>query len=80
MKYFKLFLSLSITLALIVALNSKIGQIPPFGKFLNPFTGFWQNAENVKTWKDEEANLDGLKEEVKFISMTGWYSHICEER
>ncbi len=65
MKYFKLFLSLSITLALIVALNSKIGQIPPFGKFLNPFTGFWQNAENVKTWKDEEANLDGLKEEVK---------------
>jgi len=64
-KYFKLLLSLAVTITLIVALNSKIGQIPPFGKFLNPFTGFWQNAENVKTWKDDEANLDGLKEEVK---------------
>ncbi len=65
MKYFKLLLSLAITLILIVVLNSKFGQIPPFGKFLNPFTGFWQNAENVKGWKDEEASLDGLKEEVK---------------
>ncbi len=65
MKYFKLLLSLAITIALIVALGSKIGQIPPFGKFLNPFTGFWQNAENVKAWKDEESSLDGLKEEVK---------------
>lgn len=65
MKYFKLLLSLLTTLALIVALNSKIGQIPPFGKFLNPFTGFWQNAESVTAWKDDEAKLDGLKEEVK---------------
>ena len=64
-KYFKLVISLIITLALVLLLNSKIGQTPPFGKFLNPFTGFWQNAENVKAWKDEEANLYGLKDEVK---------------
>jgi penicillin amidase len=64
-KYLKFVFALAFTLALIIALNSKLGQAPPFGKFLNPFTGFWQNAESVKGWKDEEANLAGLKEEVK---------------
>lgn len=65
MKYFKLLLSLTATLGLVYILNSKMGVAPAFGKFLNPFTGFWQNAENVNAWKDEEANLAGLKEEVK---------------
>lgn len=46
MKTFRFVLSLSITLALGIALNSKIGSIPPLGKFLSPFHGFWQNAEN----------------------------------
>ncbi|WP_420315747.1 penicillin acylase family protein [Ekhidna sp.] len=46
MKTFRFVLSLSITLALGVAFNSKIGVIPPLGKFLSPFHGFWQNAEN----------------------------------
>lgn len=65
MKYLKFVFALAFTIALVIALNSKLGQAPPFGKFLNPFTGFWQNAESVKGWKDEEANLAGLKEEVK---------------
>lgn len=65
MKYFKLLLALAVTVALILVLNIKLGQAPPFGKFLNPFTGFWQNAESVKAWKDEEARLEGLKEKVK---------------
>ena len=46
-------------------LNSKLGPAPPFARFLNPFQGFWQNAENAKGWKDDEAKLPGLKEEVK---------------
>ena len=40
-------------------------MVPPCGKFLNPFQGFWQNAEKVKGWKDEESKLTGLKDEVK---------------
>ncbi len=46
MKTFRFVLSLSITLAIGIALNTKIGSIPPLGKFLSPFHGFWQNAEN----------------------------------
>ncbi|MES2619448.1 MAG: penicillin acylase family protein [Bacteroidota bacterium] len=65
MKYAKLILSLVITAALIYFLNTKQGVAPPFGKFLNPFTGFWQNAESAKTLQDEELNLAGLQEEVK---------------
>ncbi len=38
---------------------------PPFGKFLDPFNGFWQNAEKVNGFKDGELNLPGLKDEVK---------------
>ena len=64
-KYFKLILSLAITLALIWLLNSKLGMAPPFARFLNPFQGFWQNAENANAWKDDEAKVSGLKDEVK---------------
>ncbi len=65
MKYFKLILSLTITIALVYFLNTKHGIAPPFAKFLNPFSGFWQNAEDVKGMKDYEMNLIGLREEVK---------------
>src|SRR5688500_18683812 len=40
-------LSLSVTLIVIVLLNSGFGKAPPFGKFLSPQLGFWQNAEPV---------------------------------
>ncbi|MBK7148389.1 MAG: penicillin acylase family protein [Bacteroidetes bacterium] len=65
MKYISFFISLAITLALTLALNTKLGVAPAFGKFLNPFGGFWQNAENNQRWKDGEENLQGLKEPVQ---------------
>lgn len=42
------------------------GSLPPLGKFLNPFTGFWQNAENTAP---EDQVLDGLplEKEVEII-------------
>jgi len=45
--FFKLIFFVSLTLISIYLLNRKIGDIPPLGKFLNPATGFWQNAESV---------------------------------
>lgn len=65
MKYFPFLSSLALTVALAVTLNTKIGQAPPFGKFLNPFTGFWQNAESSGSYKNIECSLPGLKNEVK---------------
>ena len=65
MKYFKFLLSISLTVALIYLLNSKHGIAPPFAKFLDPFNGFWQNAENVKSFTDVSYKLEGLQDEVK---------------
>lgn len=65
MKYIKPAIALLLTVALTYALNTKLGVAPPFGKFLNPFGGFWQNAEKVNGFKDEETKLEGLKDEVK---------------
>ena len=43
MKIFKFILSLILTIGIFYALNTKIGQIPPLGKFLAPNQGVWQN-------------------------------------
>ncbi len=40
-KFFVVFL---LTIAMIFALDCRWGQVPPLGKFLSPFCGFWQNA------------------------------------
>ncbi len=64
-KYVKFLISLALTVGMVILLNSKLGVAPPFARFLNPFQGFWQNAENAKAWKDDEAKLPGLKDEVK---------------
>ncbi|RYY15949.1 MAG: penicillin acylase family protein, partial [Chitinophagaceae bacterium] len=36
-----------ITIGLVVVLSMKWGPAPPFGKFLSPQQGFWQNAEPI---------------------------------
>ncbi len=68
MKLTKAILSLTAALALLIVLNLKLGDIPPLGKFLDPFHGFWQNAENKKVESSRELTLKGLKGsiEIKF--------------
>ena len=66
MKIVKVGLSLIITVSLIYFLNRSWNfgsPIPPLGKFLDPFGGFWQNAE-VKERENETLLLEGLKDEV----------------
>lgn len=62
MKYLKFILSLLLTMAVFYGLNNKFGSIPPIGKFLNPYTGVWQNET------DESINgsvvIDGLDNKV----------------
>ncbi len=65
MKFFKLFLSLIVTVGLGIALNTKIKTVPPLGKFLSPASGFWRNAEPVGSREDEEVAVPGLQNPVK---------------
>jgi penicillin amidase len=62
MKYFKLILSLLLTIGIFYALNTKFGSIPPIGKFLNPYTGVWQNETDEAI--NGEVSISGLKDKV----------------
>ncbi len=64
MKVVKFLLSFTITLALTVAFSTKINDIPPLGKFLDPFHGFWQNAESAETKMERNLSLESLNSTV----------------
>jgi len=61
---FRAFLSTAVTLILIWALEAKFGDFPRFGEFLNPGTGFWQNAESKNSSSSADLKLDGLQGKV----------------
>ena len=63
MKQFKFILSLLFSVAIFYGLNTKFGSIPPIGKFLNPYTGIWQNERSTEDFKDL-SQLDGLTSPV----------------
>ncbi|MBL4675615.1 MAG: penicillin acylase family protein [Mucilaginibacter sp.] len=64
MKVFKAIICLAITGVLIWALQTKFGDIPPLGDFVNPSTGFWQNAESKNILATEKLKLKDLQDEV----------------
>jgi penicillin amidase len=64
MKVFKALVSVFFTLVLIWALQTKFGDVPPLGEFLNPSTGFWQNAESENIRPTEKLKLKGLQGKV----------------
>ncbi|TKC08681.1 penicillin acylase family protein [Pedobacter frigoris] len=56
--------------------NTKFGDTPPLLKFLNPFTGFWQNAENVTVKKNKQIVLKETKESVEIAFDDRMIPHI----
>ncbi|WP_419701384.1 penicillin acylase family protein [Mucilaginibacter sp. NFX135] len=64
MKFTKAFLSIAFTLVLIWALQHKFGPVPPFGDFLSPADGFWQNAESKNILSTTHLMLPGLTDKV----------------
>ena len=64
MKFFKALILLAITLLFIWVLRSKFGPVPPLGEFLNPVSGFWQNAESKNASAEESLKITGLQGKV----------------
>ena len=46
MKSLKFILSLLVVVAVFYAFNTKLGSVPPIGKFLSPSQGIWQNEKD----------------------------------
>ena len=64
MKYIKFALSLTLGVVLFWVLQTRWGNIPPMGPFMDPDEGFWANAER-KGPMDNEFSIDGLKDSVQ---------------
>jgi penicillin G amidase len=62
MKLLKFFFSLVLTIAVFYGFNTKLGSIPPIGKFLYPSQGVWQNETNESITGDIQ--IDGLLDKV----------------
>lgn len=58
------FFYLFLTATLVFLLNTKMGPLPPLGKFLDPFNGFWQQAESRQTQPESTLLINGLKGQV----------------
>ncbi len=71
MKLTKFFASLAISAALILLMDRgwSIGSvsIPPLGKFLDPFHGFWQNIEPTGYQGKKQLGIPGLKAPVSVV-------------
>ncbi|MFM8740288.1 MAG: penicillin acylase family protein, partial [Cytophagales bacterium] len=78
MKIIRVIILLSSVLGMVLFLNKSwdLGQlIPPFGQFLDPFHGFWQNAHSGKQ-KDLDLKIPGLKSKVTVVYDSALVPHI----
>lgn len=60
----KALICIIIPILLAYALNTKFGDTPPIAKLLNPFMGFWQNAENDLVASSKNLSLKGAKDKI----------------
>lgn len=76
MKIARFIFSLLITSSIFYFLNKSIDGKPPIGKFVNPFSGFWQNGQKEALELDDELKLIGLQEKVLVKFDEQFYPHI----
>ena len=58
-------LALAASITLVWMLNTKQGNLPPFGKLLSPYQGFWQNGERSGDFPARQTlALPGLQQPV----------------
>ena len=74
MKYFKFSLSLLLALGVFYALNTKLGSVPPLGKFLSPSQGVWQNEKTEST--SDNFQIEGLLDKVTVYYDANLIPHI----
>ncbi|MDX1904198.1 MAG: penicillin acylase family protein [Thermonemataceae bacterium] len=93
MKIFRAVLLNILSIFLVIALQYKLSEIPllrnyipealssapPIGKFLDPFNGFWANAEAKTMPKKQSLQLIGLKKNVEILIDQRAVPHIFAE-
>jgi penicillin amidase len=67
---------LVLTIATLILLNSRLGQIPPPGKFLDPIKGIWQNALIPDIPNSGEVLAEYISDDVKIVFNERGVPHI----
>src|SRR5690606_11868170 len=75
----KFLLVLGVSISGAVICNLKIGNVPPIGKFLSPFTGFWQNAEGIDLARNLSLSTSQLISNVNILIDDQGVPHIFAE-
>lgn len=76
MNKIKALICLIVPVLLIYGFNTKFGDLPPIIKFLEPFQGFWQNAESISIKKQQKIVLKSSHEDVDIIFDDRMIPHI----
>ncbi len=79
MKTLRFILLLLLTIAGVYALDTKWGQIPPLGSFMDPKGGFWQNAEKEEGKELKDKAFDHLQEDVRVVFDSLRIPHVYAE-
>lgn len=67
MERIKPIIGLLLCVALALVGSTRIGSIPPIGKFFDPFHGFWQNAEPIESNADLDFSIDQLSGQASVV-------------
>ncbi len=76
MNKIKALLCVLIPILMVFALNTKFGDTPPLLKFLNPFKGFWHNAESKTVVKNKQLSIKGARETIEIAFDDRMIPHI----
>ncbi|MCX7744525.1 MAG: penicillin acylase family protein [Flavobacteriales bacterium] len=76
MRIIKFLLFALLTAGLFHVMEFGVGPLPALGKFLSPFSGFWQNAESKNAKIPATLELEGLLEDVKVVFDDRMVPHI----
>jgi penicillin amidase len=76
MNKIKAFFCLIVPIVLIYSFSTKFGDLPPIISFLDPFKGFWQNAESTTVKKQNTIVLKGALQEVDVMFDSHMVPHV----
>lgn len=76
MNKIKALICLIIPVLLIYCFNTKFGDLPPIIKFLDPFKGFWQNAESMHVKPQQKVLLKNTTAAIDIIFDDRMIPHI----
>ncbi|MEY2894867.1 MAG: hypothetical protein RIS42_586, partial [Bacteroidota bacterium] len=81
MKFIKSIIPLILAILVTIGWDRSWGTIPPFGKLLSPYHGFWINAEMAgsEEMSEEELKIPGLLKPVKIVYDEMAIPHIFAE-